>query len=325
MDESSGKTIQPSKLPFNNLFLNSGFVSGFNEWWMYLVTIFVTISCYAFAPLLTFIPVLLKGREHGIGAEELSKDPNKLFDAEFMGVDKNLVLIALLGIFVITAAGFLISIRNTHKKNLGSLMTGYEKFRFRRFWFAFAVWGGLISISIGVSYFLDPAGFTFHFEPLGFLISVILMVVFMPVQTGFEEVFFRGYLLQGIAQLFKNGLTALLITSFLFGLVHMKNPEVIQYGWAVMFAYYFFFALFMGALTLLDEGLELAFGIHFANNLVSSVLISVPGSVLRTYSVFETKSEDPLAEIVLWFCMALVTFGIFWIRYRWKNFKLILN
>jgi membrane protease YdiL (CAAX protease family) len=325
MEDTAKKETSHKGLPFDNLFLNSGYVSGFNDWWMYMITICITILCYAIAPVLTAIPIVIKAQQQGVDLEKLTRDPNKLFDYEFMQVDKNLVLIALLGIFVITATGFLLCITKLHKKTITSILSGYEKFRFRRFWFAFTVWGLLLVITVLVSYLLNPEEFKIDFNVQGFLISTILMFVFMPVQTGFEEVFFRGYLVQGLSQIFKNGFVPVLITSLIFGAAHMSNPEVKEYGWAVMLAYYVFFALFMGCLSLLDEGIELAFGIHFANNFISSILISVPGSVLRTYSVFEAKSDDPRSEIVLWFCMAFVTFLVFWRRYRWKNFKLIIK
>ena len=151
------------------------------------------------------------------------------------------------------------------------------------------------------------------------------MVLLMPVQTGLEELVFRGYLVQGLAQIFKNGIIPLILTSLLFALAHMTNPEVKEFGWPIMFTYYSVFAMFMGAITLIDEGLELAFGIHFANNLVSSILISPPHTPIRPYSIFETTKEDPYMEIIVWSVMAVVTFSIFWFRYRWKNFKLILK
>jgi len=75
----------------------------------------------------------------------------------------------------------------------------------------------------------------------------------------------------------------------------------------------------------LDEGLELAFGIHFANNFMSSILISSPNSVIKTYSIFETKTEDPYTEMWVWLCMASLTFFIFQLKYRWKDFSLIIK
>lgn len=324
MDETRGEGISQKTLPFNNLFLNSGYVSGFNNGWMYAVTICITCIFYLLAPSVTALPILFSAT-HAIDEKKLMEDPNRLFDAEFMGVDKNLALAAMLGIFVIATLAFLISARSIHKKNLTSLLTGFSKFRFGRFWFAFALWAAFVIIKVICSYLASPADFKIDFNASGFIISTVMMFVLMPVQTGFEEVFFRGYLMQGLGQVFKNGIVPLLITSLLFGVVHMSNPEAKEYGWAIMLVYYVLFALFAGSITLLDEGLELAFGIHFANNFISSVMISVPGSVIRTYSVFEGKDENPAIEIFILLGMGLIAFFIFRSKYHWKNFNLILK
>jgi len=312
-------------LPFENLYLNAGFVSGQNDWWMYAVTVIFTVLCYLCAPLFTALHLLAKANQNGVTIAQLSKNPNSLFDYQVIGVDRNLVLISLLGIFVITFAGFYLAIRRIHQKNLLSLLTGYEKFRFKRFWFAFSVWALLLVFSVIGSYLFDPKSLSFNLNWQGFGISLLMMLLLMPIQTGFEEVFFRGYLVQGLSQVFKNGIVPVLITSVLFGAAHLSNPEVREYGWAMMLTYYIFFALFMGCLTLLDEGIELAFGIHFANNLVSSILVNSPNSVLKTYSIFDSKVENPSGEIILWFVMAIVTFVILRVKYKWKHFALIVK
>jgi hypothetical protein len=313
------------ELPFNNLYLLSGLVTGYNAFWMYAFTILLLVIGYlGFGSLLT-IPLVTKALENGVSLKQLTDDSSLLFNSEIVKLDRNIILIIQFGLFVFASIGFLVGLKFVHKKTFTSILTGFQKFRFNRFWFAFGVWGILLTVVVLVQYFSDPDTLTVNFNLGGFLISLLLMVIFMPIQTGLEEVIFRGYLLQGLSQVFKNGYVPLIITSSLFGLAHMSNPEVRAYGWPIMLAYFVCFALFMGAITLLDEGLELAFGIHFANNIISSVLINEPHSVLKTYSIFESTSSSPYAEIVLWFCMSIATFAIFRIKYRWTNFKLILK
>jgi membrane protease YdiL (CAAX protease family) len=147
----------------------------------------------------------------------------------------------------------------------------------------------------------------------------------MPIQTSTEEFIFRGYLVQGLAVIFKNGIVPVILTSLLFGIVHMANPEAKTFGWMIMLPYYTLFGLFLGLITLLDEGMELSLGIHCANNLISSLLITSPNGVLQTDSIFESKTEDPAEEFILWIIMAIITFTIFWLKYRWKNFNLMLK
>jgi uncharacterized protein len=337
-------------LPFNNLFLNSGVVHGRNNWQLYLLTIVFTMLAYSLAPVISFIHLIVLALGKGFTRLELESDPAILLQAVKLGIDRNYVMIAVFGIFLIAAAVFSLCLRKLHRKSITSVLTGYEKFRTRRFFFAFTVWGALIVVSFLIDYFANPGSYQFALsgeegEALntkagtvttmqggvsaakvgGLLISILIMVICIPVQAGFEESFFRGYALQGLAQIFKNGLYPLLITSILFSMVHMDNPEVKKYGVAIMFLYYASFGLFLGALSLLDEGLELAFGIHAANNFVSSIIISSEDSALKTYSLFSTGEGDALTEYLVWIVCAAIAFFIFRKKYRWNNFSLLVR
>jgi membrane protease YdiL (CAAX protease family) len=323
--DNTDQDIPKKALPFNNLYLLSGLVNGNNAFWMYAFTLLLMIVGYLGIGSGLTIPLMAKALENGVTMEELTQNSNLLFNSDIVKLDRNIILLIQFGLFVFGALGFFIGLRTLHKKTLTSVLTGFEKFRFKRFWFAFAIWAVLLIVFVVAEYIYDPRNFTITFNPGGFLVSLLLMLVFMPIQTGIEEVIFRGYLIQGLSQVFKNGIMPLIITSLLFGLAHMSNPEVQAYGWPIMLTYFVGFALFMGGLTLLDEGLELAFGIHFANNLISSVLVNESNSVIKSYSILEQKTVNPYADIIIWFCMAFSAFGIFWIKYRWPNFKLILK
>lgn len=325
LDEAGDHAPAQNELPFDNLYLNSGFVTGNNQWWTYVLTLAVTVLCYVFAPVITSIYLVFKATQNGVSMEEIARDANKLFDYSFVGVDKNVVLAALLGIFLITALGFVAMLKRVHRKSLTSVLTGYDRFRFSRFWFAFAVWGGLVLVTVLIGYLADPSDVTINFKPFGFLVSFLLLFFFMPIQTGLEEVLFRGYMVQGLSQVFRNGYLPILITSLLFGASHMSNPEVARHGWPIMLAYYTVFGLFMAVITLLDEGLELAIGIHFANNFISSLLVTSKSGVLQTHAIFETETENPYAEMLLWSGMAALTFAVFRWKYRWKNFNLLIR
>lgn len=324
MNEQAQDTSQ-KPFPFNNLYLISGFVTGINKWWAYLFTVIFLMTGYFLFQSAIFVPLMNVLKSNGYSPQEILSNPNLLFDSTALQMDKNLVLLLELGMFVLAAASFYIGLRYVHQKTLTSVLTGYEKFRYKRFWFAFLVWASLLVLSTLLSYIFYPEELTLNFNLGGFLISAIIMFALMPIQTGLEEVVFRGYFMQGLSQIFKNGIVPLFITSLLFGLAHMSNPEVQKFGVPIMLTYYVCFALFMGALTLLDEGIELAFGIHFANNFISSLLVTPPNSVLKAYSIFEVQDENPSSEIVMWLIMAAIAFVIFQLKFRWKNFKLIIN
>lgn len=327
MEEEQLQTTDSHRrqLPFENLYLNTGLLSGYNSSWMYVLTITFALIGYFFYQSLIGLPLLAKLQSSGYSSEAIIENPNLLFDASALGMDPNMVLLLELGMFVAAFGGLFAGLRFIHHKPLRSVLTGYDKFRLSRFGFAFLIWSVLQVILVLVSYQTSPQDFTWSFNLQGILISAMVMLVLMPIQTGFEEVFFRGYLVQGLSQIFKNGWLPMVLMALLFALAHMSNPEVKKYGIGIMFTYYALFGLFLGFLTLLDEGIELAFGIHFANNMISSLLVSSDESVIKTYSFWKTTAIDPASELLIWSVMALLTFFIFRWRYKWRHYQVILK
>jgi uncharacterized protein len=313
------------RLPFHNLFLNSGAIHGHNKWWMYVLGICGTMLGYFIFQIIIQVPLLTMAMNKGYTLNEITQNPEIIFDPDKLGINKNVLLALLFGMFVFALLGLWLVVTKIHKKAFLSIVTAYEKIRIDRIYFAFAIWGSLVVTSAMISYYMNPEDVTIQFDPSSFFMLLLVSVIFMPVQTSTEEFIFRGYLVQGLSLLFKNGWIPVLITSLLFGMVHMANPEAKTHGWEIMLPYYCLFGLFLGVLTLLDEGLELALGIHLANNLISSLLVTSPNGVLKTDAIFLVKTEDPASELILWSILAAITFIIFWLRYRWKNFTLILK
>jgi len=313
------------ELPFNNLFLNAGAVNGFNHWWMYLTGISAALFGYFLFQIIIQVPLVSLALNKGFTIEDIVANPNIIFDPSKIGINKNLLLAMLFGMFIFALLGLRLVLSKVHKKPFLSIVTAYEKFRWKRAFFAFSVWGGLVILTVVAAYLLDPESMKLQFNFSQFLLLLLITLVLMPIQTSTEEFIFRGYLVQGLAVIFKNGIVPVIITSLLFGIVHMANPEAKTFGWMIMLPYYTLFGLFLGLLTLLDEGMELSLGIHCANNLISSLFITSPNGVLQTDAIFESKTEDPGKEFILWIIMAIITFTIFWLKYRWKNFNLMLK
>lgn len=315
----------PKESPFNNLFLARGFYSGKNEWWMYLSGIFMAFIGYVLFQIIMMVPLMVAAEKNGIGIAEISKNPNILFNPEAIGMNRSLLLALMMGMFVFAFIFLWISIRFIHKKTFTSVISGYEKIRWKRYFTSFSIWSLFLIISIVIGYYNSPEEVELKFDASRFFTLLLVAVIFIPIQTATEEIIFRGYLMQGLSQWFKNGIVPLLVTSISFGLMHSANPEVSAHGFWIMMPYYIMFGLFLGILTLLDEGLELALGIHCANNLMSSLLITSKNSVLKTDSIFLAKQENPGGEFMLWMIMASLCFGILYLIYRWKNWKLIIK
>ena len=202
------------------------------------------------------------------------------------------------------------------------LTTSRPKIDWKRVFFSFGLWSFITIITTVVSYYMAPEDFVVNFKPKEFAVFVVLAILFVPLQTSFEEYLFRAHMLQGLGLATKTRWIPLVVTSFLFGIMHIANPEVEKLGLIIMF-YYIGTGLFLGILTLMDEGLELALGFHAANNLVGALLITSDWSAFQTHSILKDVSE-PNANIQI-FIPILVIFPIllyiFAIKYKWSNWK----
>lgn len=322
-DKADRKEENP--FPFNNLFLIKGYVTGKNDLWMYLAGIVAAFLGYLLFQLVMIIPLITAAKKHGISMDQIMRDPNILFNPDALGINKSLLLALMMGMFVATLLFLWLALKFIQHKPLSSIINGFETIRWNRYFFAFAVWGVLITVLTLLSYLVSPQEMEIRFDTGRFLLLLLVSIVFIPIQTLTEELIFRGYLMQGFGLLFKNAIAPLIITSVLFGLMHGSNPEAKAHGLFIMMPYYIFFGAFLAMLTLLDEGTELAMGIHCANNLVSSLLICSKNSVLQTDAIFYTTIENPGGEFLTWGIMASVCFFIFYKKYNLSNWGLLLK
>jgi membrane protease YdiL (CAAX protease family) len=211
-------------------------------------------------------------------------------DFEALGLSTNLGLITLILSFAIGLLALYLVIRFIHKRPFHTLINGLEKFRWNRIWFSLLVWGGInfILLLIGVFLFDDTLYLQFEWE--SFIPLLLICLFFLPLQTSFEELVFRGYYLQGIASLTKYPIIPVVATSLLFALAHMMNPEVSAYGWGVMFAYYFAFGFTLAVITIMDNGIEIALGMHAIHNIFSALTITYEEAVIETDAIW--MAED---------------------------------
>ena len=234
----------------------------------------------------------------------------------------NLVLILLLAPLVV---GFFVVLGWTllvHQQSITSLTTSRKKIDWKRILFAFGLWAGVTIILTGVDIFFSPEKYELNFNLVKFIPLAIIAILLIPLQTSFEEYLFRGHMMQGIGLMVKNRWLPLFITSSLFGLMHIANPEVEKLGLGIM-VYYIGTGFFLGILTLMDEGLELALGFHAANNLITALLVTADWTAFQTNSIFKDVSEpalgwDVLIPVFVVYPLLLLYFSK---KYGWKNWK----
>lgn len=104
-----------------------------------------------------------------------------------------------------------------------------------------------------------------------------LALVGILVQTGAEELFFRGYMQGQLAARFGQPLIYLLVPSIAFGFAHYSPaPGIGATAWLIPLVTGAF-GLVAADLTARSGNLGLAWGLHFANNVLAILLISVMG------------------------------------------------
>lgn len=236
--------------------------------------------------------------------------------------DSNTTLLLILIPFVVGFVALFLWVKFLHKLDFKSLTTSRKKIDWKRVLFSFLLWGGITILMIVLDYQLSPENYQWNFEFNKFIVLVIIAVLLVPIQTSFEEYLFRGYLMQGIGIAAKNKWVPLLVTSFIFGMMHIANPEVAKIGYIIM-VYYIGTGLFLGVLTLMDEGMELALGFHAANNLITALLVTANWTAFQTDSILKDMSEptagvDVLMPVLVVFPILLFIFSK---KYQWSDWK----
>ena len=171
--------------------------------------------------------------------------------------NNNLTFFYLLLSFVVGFIGFLIVIKFLHNQPLKSVTTSRESTDFKRIFTAFISISTIIFLNLLFSIYLNPDEYVFQFNLNDFFILFFIAIIFIPIQTSLEEYVFRGYIMQGLGVFVKNRWFPLIFTSLSFGLLHLSNPEIDKIG-NIIIIHYIVTGLFLGIITLMDEGMELA-------------------------------------------------------------------
>lgn len=249
-------------------------------------------------------------------------DTNEVIQQTIKMIGVNLTFVALVGPLAFGLLIVLFWVKFVQGQSITSLTTSRTKIDWKRVFFSFFLWGSITTLMILGLYFTQPENFVWNFNPEKFFIFLVLAVVLVPMQTSFEEYLFRGHMMQGIGLATNSRLIPLIITSVLFGLMHIANPEVEKIGYIIML-YYIGTGFFLGIMTLMDEGLELALGFHAANNLVGALLLTADWTAFQTNSILKDLSEpsagfDVLTPVFVIFPILLLIFSKV---YGWNNWK----
>ncbi len=288
---------------------------GKNEFWRYIISVILIIAI----SLLGQIPLAILIVSRMTSLSDMDKFQENLDFSEF-GIDPNVGLVLMLIPFILCFFCMIFIIKIIHLRTFLSLLTGRSKFNWPKLFFAvFTMFALLVLVEL-VLYALNPSNYEFNFNLKLFVPLILISIFLLPIQTSFEEIFIRGYLMQGIGLLTKYKWIPLIITSVIFGLLHFMNPEVREFGFWITYPYYFGFGLFMGIILILDDGLEIPLGIHAIVNIYGATLVTFPSSTMQTPAVFKMKIYDPELMLILFVVIAIAFMFIAARKYKW-NFK----
>jgi membrane protease YdiL (CAAX protease family) len=290
-----------------------------NNWWRYFLV--GPLIIFSFWQIIGAIPLGV-GFALNADFENLEMDGSNDMMALFsVFPSKNIGLALFLLTFAFGCLGLYLTIKFIHNQSIKSITTSRDKIDYSRIFYSFFLVVGITVLLMPIDLFLSPDEYELTFNLNQFLILIVICLTLLPLQTSFEEYLIRGYLLQGIGITTKSRFLAFTIPSILFGLLHFANPEIDKLGNAFIFAY-IFMGFFLGLITMMDEGLELALGWHYANNLMAALFVTADWSVLQTDSIYKYIGEPEIASQIL---PALVIFPLliyhFSVKYKWSGWK----
>lgn len=273
--------------------LESSF-SGRNTLWRYVVmfaAVLLASNTIGAIPLLVAM-YFRSASDPGVTAE-ISANPN---DLSALGLGQDFGFFAMLFPFFIGLLAFALLVKPLNGRSMKTIMNGTSSFRWNRLLISALVYGILSALYFFIYLKADPSNFRLNNTTSTLIPLILISFLCIPFQAAFEEVVFRGYLMQGFAVLARNRWVPLLMTSLLFGLMHSFNPEVEEFGFLEMMPQYVLFGLIFGIVTILDDGIEAAIGAHAANNAFLCIMVTNRASALQTSAVYEQMNVYPWIE-----------------------------
>ena len=286
-----------------------------NNIWRYALGIFI-IFIFTQIGSIPFVVAIFN--KVGIeGAANL--DPAKMMT---ILENSNLTFFYTLLTFFVGFIGFLIVIKYLHNQSFVSVTTSRKSIDYKRVLTSFSVISLILFFYTISSFYALPDEYIIQFNLNDFLVLLLIAVIFIPIQTSLEEYVFRGYLMQGFGVLAKNKWVPLFLTSFLFGMLHYYNPEIMKLG-SILLVHYIATGLFLGIITLMDEGMELALGFHAGNNLIIALMVTSDWTVFQTSSIFKYIGEPNAIYMSLFSTVIIYPLLLFYFskKYNWTNWK----
>ena len=190
--------------------------------------------------------------------------------------------------FIPLLIGVLVAYRLVLGVRVKHLFAARVPFRMWRVGWGAVAWIVTMAAPAIAAVILAPESFSGEFDWSAFAPFAVVAILLLPVQTTAEELFFRGWLIQGLSQRTSNIWILSFLSGLLFGLPHLANPEAIGATLPALVTYSMVgFAL--AWVTVRDRSLEIAIGAHAANNLFAAIVVGYEGGVLPAEAPFVSQ------------------------------------
>lgn len=136
------------------------------------------------------------------------------------------------------------------------------------------------------------------------------------IQTGAEELVFRGYLQQQLAARFRSPIIWMLLPSLAFGMVHYDPATAGANVWLVVGSATVF-GLIAADLTRVTGSIGAAWGFHFANNVLAVLFISVQGTLPGLALYLTPYAADDTTHLTALIFVDFIGLIIAWRIVRW--------
>lgn len=302
--------------------LESSF-AGKNAFWRYIVMIvIIMIVTNSIGSIPLIVALAIQSVSNPGVFSQFAANPN---DMSLLGLNANQGFMVMIFPFIAGLLAFILLVKPLHNRTFKTVINGTSRIRWNKFFISAVVWFLLSAIYFFLYLKFDPSNFTLNGKATSLIIISLISILFIPFQAAFEEVIFRGYLMQGFAVMVRNKWFPLIMTSVLFGLLHAFNPEVKEFGFFTMIPQYIVFGLIFGITTIFDDGIESAMGAHAANNIFLCIMVTSESSILQTPALYIQHTTNPWGEF-----MGLTVSGILFILilktiFRWESFSVLIS
>jgi membrane protease YdiL (CAAX protease family) len=231
--------------------------------WRLVVGLLLTFALYALVTAAIFGLVMIwSGIE---GAQSWMKELSSS-----AGPTGTLLLLAT---FVGMALGPMLAVRLLHRRTVQSLF-GPMSILLRHFLMTLVICAVVFAITALIP---TPNVTPLPNTELTLWLSFLpLALVGVLIQTGAEEVLFRGYMQQQLAARFSSPIMWMILPSAIFAALHYQ-PEIMGDNTWLMMAAVFVFAVLAADLTAVTGNIGAAWGMHFVNNTLAILVVATDG------------------------------------------------